>query len=262
MSDAPTNQPETVSPAPSPATTAGPERSRGPSTTQIAVVVAILAVAVVVTKLTSDVTKASEPGVRVVDDRPVLAQQAGGWIGSEDTGLTKEEKAILPQDTSGARRSFTGKDGQSLHCAIILAGKDVTSIHRPEVCLVGQGWKMQGENVESIPIPQAPGGALQVMRMNMDREAELQGGGKKKVRTIFVYWFVGHDRVTALHWQRMWWTSRDRILHNTNHRWAYILISAPVTADLMPPGQGKSDTETMQGIAQFIQDVYPSLVAN
>ena len=268
MSDTPiANQPETISPAPitetQPATVAAPApRLRGPSTTHIAIVVAVLGVAVVVTTMTSDVTKVSEPGVKVVDDKPVLVQQVGAWSGGEMSGLSKEEKEILPQDTGGARRLFKNPDDDQLYCSIILAGKDVTSIHKPEFCLVGQGWSLQNEGVESIPVPKAPGGALQVMRMNMVRDVEVQGGGKKPVRSVFVYWFVGHNRVTALHWQRMWWTSKDRILHNTNHRWAYILIHAPVSADLSSDGQGKSDKETMQLVAKFIQDMYPSLVVN
>src|ERR1700722_9522705 len=85
--------------------------SRGPSTRQIAIVVAILGGGVLFTAMTSDVTKVSEPGIKLTEDgQPFLADKAGDWNGGELTGLTPEEKKILPEDTMGSRRIF--KDGK------------------------------------------------------------------------------------------------------------------------------------------------------
>ena len=53
---------------------------RGPSTRQIAIVVAILGSGVLFTAMTSDVTKVSEPGVKLTPDgQPFLADKAGDW---------------------------------------------------------------------------------------------------------------------------------------------------------------------------------------
>src|SRR5271154_2516828 len=96
---------------------------RGPSTRQIAIVVAILGGGVLFTAMTSDVTKVSEPGIKLSENgEPFLADKAGDWIGGELSGLTEEEKKILPEDTMGSRRLFKDKDGDELFCSIVLAG--------------------------------------------------------------------------------------------------------------------------------------------
>jgi EpsI family protein len=231
---------------------------RGPSVTQLGVLVAILGAGVLVTALTSDVTKVSEPGVKLVDGQLFLVDKVGEWTGGELQGLSEAEKNILPSDTEGARRLFKDKDGHQLFCSIVLAGRDVTSIHRPELCLPGQGWSIQNEYVQRVPVATAPEGALEAMRINAIRSIPLPDGGTGHYRAVFVYWFVGKGRTTAYHWQRILWTSLDRVFHNTNHRWAYILISMPNIGDAARD-DGKSSEETMKVVSRFVQDVYPTL---
>jgi hypothetical protein len=236
---------------------------RGPSTRQIAIVVVILGGGVLFTAMTSDVTKISEPGIKLTaDGQPFLTDKAGDWTGGELTGLTEIEKKILPEDTMGSRRVFKDKDGDELFCSIVLAGRDVTSIHRPELCLTGQGWSLGGLQVEQIPTPAVKGGVLSVSRLNATRDVSLPDGRTGKADSIFLYWFVGKDRVTPYHWQRIYWTARDRVLHNTNHRWAYILIHIPVVHGEGSSGMGKSEEQTMKVVAGFVQNIYPTLVAN
>ena len=245
--------------------------SRGPSIKQIATVVAILGAGILLTALTSDVTKISEPGIKLVsllvstngvtvtNTVPFLPAAAGDWVGGELQGLTKEEKAVLPADTEGARRVYKDKTGDEIYCSVVLAGKDVTSIHRPELCLPGQGWKIESEYVETVPTMSVAGGKLQVMRMNAARTVPLEDGGATRTYFVFAYWFVGKDRLTPYHWQRIFWTTKDRVLHNRNHRWAYFLINARVK-QTQPNKDSKQDSDAaMQKIAKFVQDLYPSL---
>ena len=237
-------------------------RRQGPTTNQISIMAAILAVGVLLTATTTDVTKVSEPGVKLYPDgTPYLVDRAGDWVGGERTGLTEEEQRLLPKDTEGSRRLFRSKDGNELYCSIILAGRDVTSIHRPELCLPGQGWKIQNEYTQTIPVAAAPGGMLNVMRMNASRPAQLPDGRTAEVRSVFAYWFVGKNRVTPYHWQRIYWSAKDRILHNTNHRWAYVLIHVLVRGDVQEGATIKSPDDAMKVVARFVQDMYPALVA-
>jgi EpsI family protein len=233
---------------------------RSPSRVLIAVVVGVLGGAVLLTATTSDVTKTSEPGVKLYPDgTPFLVDRAGDWTGDEKQGLTKEEHDLLPQDTEGSRRLFKNQRGDVVFCSIILAGRDTTSIHRPELCLPGQGWTIN-EHMEAIPVATAPGGMLTVMRMNGTHPARLLDGGVGQAKSIFLYWFVGKDRITASHWQRIYWTSKDRVFHNTNHRWAYILIRVPVRDDEFGGGGAQSEDDAMKIAARFVQDIYPTFV--
>jgi hypothetical protein len=241
----------------------GASARRGPSTRQIAIVVAILGGAVLFTAMTADVTKVSEPGVKLTaEGQPYLAEKAGDWTGGELTGLTPEEKKILPEDTMGSRRIFKDNHGDELFCSIVLAGRDVTSIHRPELCLTGQGWALKQLQIEHISTPAVKGGTVAVSRLNATRDVKLPDGRTAMTHSIFLYWFIGKDRVTPYHWQRIFWTAKDRILHNVNHRWAYILIHIPVTQGQIADGPGKSEDQTMKVVGGFVHDIYPTLVAN
>jgi hypothetical protein len=256
-SSATTTPPAVIQPEGQPAV---PQR-RGPSTKQISIVVVILAVGVLLTATTSDVAKVSEPGVKLYPDgTPYLVDQAGDWAGGEKTGLTKQEQELLPKDTEGSRRLFRNKDGAELFCSIVLAGRDVTSIHRPELCLPGQGWKIQSEYTVPVPVATAPGGMLNVMRMNASRPVRLADGRTTELRSVFAYWFVGKDRMTPYHWQRIYWTAKDRVFYNTNHRWAYILIHLPIQGDAEESATIKSQDDAMKVVSRFIQDIYPSLI--
>jgi EpsI family protein len=245
---------------PSPETVASPTpaRSRGPGTIPLIIVIAIIGGGILLTTLTSDVTRVSEPGVRLVDDKPFLPPVAGEWQGGELGGLTKEERDVLPADTEGARRAYTAPDGRQIYCSVVLAGRDVTSIHRPELCLTGQGWKLAQLQTEKIEIPGAPGGALTVSRLNATSTIELKQG---HAYAVFVYWFVGKDRTTPHHWERIYWTTLDRVLHNRNHRWAYFLISAIVPPDQVGADPAASQDAAMAAIGRFVREAYPLLTA-
>jgi EpsI family protein len=235
-------------------------RARWPSRMLLASVVAILGGGLLLTANTSDVTKASEPGVKLVDGRPFLIDRVGDWTGGELQGLTEIERNLLPKDTEGARRLYADSNGDQLFCSIVLAGREVTSIHRPELCLPGQGWTIQEEHVQRIPLSAPDGGTLEVMQMNGTRSVPLNDGRTGEYRVLFIYWFIGKDRVTAHHWQRIFWTARDRVLHNTNHRWAYVMISVSMTGNTAENSKGRSEEEAMKVVAKFVRDIYPTLV--
>ncbi|HUI06278.1 MAG TPA: exosortase-associated EpsI family protein [Verrucomicrobiae bacterium] len=235
-------------------------RARAPSTLLLAAVVVIFGGGVLLTGLTSDVTKESEPGVKLVDGHPFLTDKVGDWTGGELQGLGEEERRLLPADTEGARRLYTDANHDELFCSVVLAGRDVASIHRPELCLPGQGWKIENEYTEPIRTAAAPGGVLHVMRMNATRSVVLENGQTDRIRTIFLYWFVGKNRVTPYHWQRIFWTACDRVFHNTNHRWAYIMITAVVGDETAQGGLGKSSEQEMAIASRFVQDIYPTLI--
>ena len=146
----------------------------------------------------------------------------------------------------------------------IFRTKDEGCWHRPERCLEafenGQGWKIESEQIESVGTPAAPAGTLKVMRMNMVREIPTTDGGAMRSRHVFVYWFVGKDRQTPSHWQRILWTAEDRVLFNRNHRWAYYLVHAQVAPLAAGAAPKAADDQAMNLIRKFLQDAYPALM--
>lgn len=234
----------------------------GPGLRQLVVVVAILVAGIVLTRLTADVKHISEPGIRLLNDRPFMPDVVGAWRGGEQTRLTDDERSVLPPDTDGARRAYTNATGGSLFCTVVLAGRDVTSIHRPEVCLTGQGWKLDAAQTERIETPAGPHGILRVARINSVKTISLKDGKEAQMCVVFVYWFVGKGRTTPYHWQRIWWTTVDRVLHGRNQRWAYFLFDIVIPASRAATDPHAGQDEAMQQVRHFIQDFYPQVVPN
>ena len=65
---------------------------------------------------------------------------------------------------------------------------------------------------------------LWVARINAGKTMQMKDGRQAQMYVVFAYWFVGKGRTTPYHWQRIWWTTVDRVLHGRNQRWAYFLF--------------------------------------
>ena len=165
----------------------------------------------------SDVNKKTEPGVIMK-----LPNSIGDYLGF-DTDITESEHVILPRDTEFAKKRYSGFDLPEITTEIVLSGAQRQSIHRPQVCLAGQGWAIQKE--ETIPITLADGREQKVRKLTLLR---TQDG--IQVVGYFIYWFVGKDKTTDDHFERIFLTSWDRIVHRVNHRWAYVIVNA-----ILPP---------------------------
>jgi hypothetical protein len=76
---------------------------------------------------------------------------------------------------------------------------------------------------------------------------------------VFVYWFAGKDRTTPHNWQRILWSTLDRLLHNRNHRWAYFLIFAPMPSTATATEYEAARAQASKAIAQLVQSIYPEL---
>lgn len=148
------------------------------------------------------------------------------WAG-QAAEVTAVERETLPPDTGYSRLNYVSLRDRRLwvFLSIVLSGRDRTSIHRPEICLVGQGWTIKGAARHAFrwPAPRADL-ALPVTLLRIERDVPAPGGGTEKVPALFAYWFVGSDKVVATHAGRMLHASVDRLRHLQAHRWAYVTV--------------------------------------
>jgi hypothetical protein len=205
---------------------------------------------------------------------PILPATVGDWT-SEEGEMSAAEKQILPPDTGFARRNYwrvvkanlsenapSGNNRDKIErvfCSLVLEGKDATSIHRPQVCLEGQGWKLQNAPSVKVRIPQAGGDlSLAILIGAQDFPSH---DGKSKVRTewIFAYWFVGKDRVTDSHLSRVIANTTDRLFAGRSHRWSYFLLSCPV--ERPPEGQSwvENEQKAIDLVRKFVAEFYPEV---
>jgi hypothetical protein len=175
----------------------------------------------------------------------------------------KTEMEVLPTDTQFAKMTYVtatqdAAERDVAHVSVVLSGAESRSIHRPEVCLTGQGWTVTGSQV--VPVQIAPGRTLLVKDLAISGTFPANNGKARQLKAHYVYWFTGTDVTTPSHFTRLWRSTWDAVLHNVNHRWAYASVMACVTEDMDPAECGerrRTDEQTRRLISYLIQQLVP-----
>jgi exosortase len=146
------------------------------------------------------------------------------WMGRQ-TEVTTAEREILPPDTGFSRKIYVSvaDPSRQVLLSIVLSGRDRTSIHRPELCLVGQGWTIEGAFEHRFREAGAGGADLPATVLRVRREAAT-GRGRVAVPQLVAYWFMSGDAVVATHWERLKLDAWNRVVHGRADRWAYVLL--------------------------------------
>lgn len=171
--------------------------------------------------------------------------------------VSEGEKAILPGDTEMVKMAYQGFP-EVISAQIVLAGGEKRSIHRPEICLPAQGWTLEGGHVVKVQL--SSGRELDVMRLTARRPITLRNRDKAELENIFYYWFIGHDVTTPYHLRRILMSNLDMVFHNVNHRWAYVVVSAPVLRGLIPKGKDLQETDRM--LMDVVAQIAPIIMKN
>ena len=150
---------------------------------------------------------------------------------------------FLPPDTSYAERMYFAPDGFQAQGTIILMGADRTSIHKPDYCLPGQGWKINEKSTVSLPITGAQNYQLPVAKWVVSNFYQTPEGQKQPVSGLYVFWFVANGEETPDNYQRMWWLGRDLLRTGVLQRWAYISYFA-----VCAPGQEDAAFERLKNL--------------
>jgi hypothetical protein len=186
----------------------------------------------------------------VVMNLPVLV---GDYFGKEGA-ITDVELTVLPKDTEFARRFYDDGHGHQINCTIVLSGAEDRSIHRPEGCLVGQGWTITGQ--DNVPIKLDSGHPLVARRLTVEQSRLASDGSHVTIRGYYIYWFVGQNVTTPSHFTRLLLSNWDRAVHNRAHRWAYVSVFSTVSEGLRPDGINAEQTQTM--LTDFIRQIVPT----
>jgi len=146
------------------------------------------------------------------------------WIGRR-AEVSPVERQVLPQDTGYSRKDYVllHDPRRSVFLSIVLSGRDRSSIHRPEICLVGQGWTIAEVARHRFKPPRRSAADFEVTLLRVRREVQTPRG-KAVVPQLVAYWFVGGDCIVATHWQRMLRDAWNRVVHARSDRWAYVLM--------------------------------------
>jgi len=164
------------------------------------------------------------------------------------------EHNILPKDTQFARKNYNDLHGHNVFFSIVLSGLQQYTIHPPQVCLVAQGWNILKE--ENVPIHLSSGHDIVVRNLTIQSEAIDAHKMRHLIQAYYMYWYVADGISTPSSTTRNWLSSWDRVVHNRDHRWAYVIAMSPITASFRP--DGLNDGQTRQLLSDFIRAIVPS----
>jgi Protein of unknown function (DUF3485) len=150
----------------------------------------------------------------------------------------------LPKDTSFGQRRYTATNGFWSQANVVLMGTDRTSIHKPQICLTGQGWKIDpsASKEEIIHVEQPCSYDLAVTKLIATKQL-ANNGQVITGRGVYVYWFVADDvfMVDPTGLRRMWLMARKLLQTGVLQRWAYVSYFT-----VCLPGQEEATFEQMK----------------
>ncbi len=152
--------------------------------------------------------------------------------------VSRAENDILPADTFSRRAIYTMDDGTEFNVALVIAGRNRMSIHRPELCLPSQGFVMSERHVAEI-LPEFP----------MACFALTQQG--RTIKSGFAYVFLNAKGATVSNLHRVLGDCWERSIHNRIQRWAMVTITSPHYDFTTEEGQA--------ALRRFMEQWYPTL---
>jgi hypothetical protein len=184
-----------------------------------------------------------------------LPENVLGFTGKAEP-ISEGERVLLPSDTEIVKRLYTNDRHEQVNMQIVLSGVEHRSIHRPEICLKGQGWTISGGEIVKAPLKS--GRNLSVMVLDISRPMRGPNGATLQLPALYAYFFVSKDAETPRHWDRLATTNLDLLFRNKSHRWAYVIAMAPVLKGFVPGGKDRA--ETLELIKQFLRETAPTFL--
>lgn len=164
----------------------------------------------------------NELGKVVRDERVRFPQTAGGFV-SIDGPISDVESTNLPPDTTFGRRIYRDDSGFYAQLTAVMMKTDRTSIHRPQVCITGQGWKIDKTEIIDIPVPLPSPYVLKATCLTSSKIfRDPQSGKESPISSVYIYWFVSEKRTVPGHSEALWAISQDLLTTGTLYPWAYV----------------------------------------
>lgn len=205
-----------------------------------------------------------KPGVKVVaepllDEDGNIVAEYSVYLPSDVSGYLSQavpmQKTVLdwlPGDTLFAQRYYGATNGFWINMGAVLMGGDRTSIHQPQYCLTGQGYRVESDLRDTIRVGGEAGYDLPIRRIVA--RGTMRGADDRVVELsrVLVYWFAADGRLTSEHETRMWEQAVEQMKTGVLQRWAYVTCFAPCLPGEEAAAFAKVDAFIAEAAPQFI----------
>jgi exosortase len=214
---------------------------------KLAVAYAITGMALLLFGYISTEAPIAEPGVNMQLPSVICSMP------SEEFEMTQRERENLFNDVTISRRNYHSSKGQNFLATAVLSGQVRRSLHRPEVCLPGQGWVISRK--EEIPLNLKDGRTLSATLLSLFRDEISQEGERQRLRGMNIFWYVGSAGVTtADYYDHVYQSYFDSVFKNINHRWALLSFFTLYTDNSVFSLDSNAELAAMSEIQSFISE--------
>lgn len=148
---------------------------------------------------------------------PVVRLPEFEGMSFEDLEMSDAERETLPKDTVIVRRRYTDSDGHFYQVSAVIGGRSKSSVHRPELCLPGQGFQMTDPHTVDV-------GDTSWRMLTLTKGPSVRAG--------FAYTFVnGTGFKTSSHLVRIFTDVWDRSILGRIDRWVMLTVSSSRSDD-------------------------------
>ena len=177
-----------------------------------------------------------------------LPEKVKGYS-SVKVDMSQKEKDWLPGSTRYTKRTYypegaSASSWAAISVSLIVSGGDERSLHRPSVCMDGQGWAIPTKMTRTFEVD---GQEIELMDLFLKRVIDGQ-----VYEAHYYFFWVGRGISTSSYARMKWLSLVDNFTKNVNHRWAYPGIFVHVH-----PGVEDRHEHAWRRAKHVIQEVVP-----
>jgi hypothetical protein len=172
------------------------------------------------------------PGVEVLPggtNRTFVAGTNSVYLPAQVLDFTSQARPVdkvvydwLPLDTTYGQRLYQAPDGFQVLGQVVLMGTDRTSMHQPQACLPGQGWRIESTEQVTLEMDRPRPYTLPITQLVLSATWKRPEGQPEVRHGLFLYWYVTADELTANARTGMWSQARKLMRTGELQRWAYV----------------------------------------
>jgi hypothetical protein len=173
--------------------------------------------------------------------------------------MTANERSVLDEGVELSRIFYGSPDGRRLLATVVVGGPGKRTLHRPEVCLPGQGWIISSSS--SVPISLANGQTVTATLLRLFRDTSNDQGVRIRIRALNFYWYIGSDGGTRPdYYGHIAKGYQDAILKNLNHRWSMVSFFVPVSERPIGNEDPFGELKALEDAKDFASQLVPTLL--
>jgi hypothetical protein len=134
------------------------------------------------------------------------------------------ERHSLAATTLLIHRQYTNAAGSIVTMALVISPPNMNSIHRPQTCILGQGYRIVRQEEIAVPLPDHP--PLSLTLLELSHLTRDPNGHTREIHSFLAYWFMDQRRQTPSHTRLTAHLMWDRLAHGRISRWAYMTLAS------------------------------------